>query len=80
MKKLFIFLSQRHFRKIRHRVANNKICVSIDEMTDDGGRYAANVDIGTHFADRSGDIYLLNSCDNERSFSSCKTILSGNRR
>jgi hypothetical protein len=30
-------------------------------MTDDGGRYAANVVIGTHFADRSGDIYLLNS-------------------
>jgi hypothetical protein len=43
-------------RKIRHRVANNKIWVSIDETVEAGGRYVANVVIGTLFANRTGNI------------------------
>jgi hypothetical protein len=38
---------------------NNKVWVSIDERTDVGGRYVANVVIGTFFADCPRDIYLL---------------------
>jgi hypothetical protein len=35
--------------------------VSIDGTTDVGGRYVANVVIGTHFADSPRDMYLLDS-------------------
>jgi hypothetical protein len=42
-------------------VGDNKIWVLIDETTDVCGRYVANVVIGTLFADRSGNIFLLDS-------------------
>jgi hypothetical protein len=35
--------------------------VSTDETTDVGGRYVANVVIGTLFADSPSDIHLLDS-------------------
>jgi hypothetical protein len=43
-------------RKIRRRVADNKIWLSTDEMTDISGRYVANVVIGTLVTDHPGDI------------------------
>jgi hypothetical protein len=35
--------------------------ISIEETTDVGSRYVANVVTGTHFADSPRDIYLLDS-------------------
>lgn len=47
--------------KIRQRVFDRKIWVSLDETTDAEGRYIANVIIGTLEEDTAGLIFLLNT-------------------
>lgn len=47
--------------KIRQRVFDRKIWVSLDETTDAEGRYIANVIIGTLEEDTAGAIFLLNT-------------------
>jgi hypothetical protein len=44
---------------IRRSVADNKIWVPVDETTDVDGRYVANVAIGTLFAERPAEVFLL---------------------
>jgi hypothetical protein len=46
-------------RRIRCNVADDKIWVSIDETTDVDSRYVTNVVIGTLFAERTGEVFLL---------------------
>jgi hypothetical protein len=48
-------------RKVRNIIGDNKIWVSIDELTDVDSRCVADVIVGTHFADRPGNIFLLDS-------------------
>jgi hypothetical protein len=48
-------------RGVRNIVGDNKIWISIDESTDIDSRCAANVIVGTLFADRPGNIFLLHS-------------------
>uniref|UniRef100_A0A2S2NDW7 DUF659 domain-containing protein n=1 Tax=Schizaphis graminum TaxID=13262 RepID=A0A2S2NDW7_SCHGA len=52
--------------KIRNRVSNNKIWVSIDETTDVEGRFVANVIIGVLLTDGPGEIFLLNTEELEK--------------
>ncbi|KAL4148721.1 hypothetical protein QTP88_002890 [Uroleucon formosanum] len=52
--------------KIRNCVSNNKIWVSIDEMTDVEGRFVANVIIGVLRTDGPGEIFLLNTEELEK--------------
>uniref|UniRef100_A0A2S2Q5L2 CGG triplet repeat-binding protein 1 n=1 Tax=Sipha flava TaxID=143950 RepID=A0A2S2Q5L2_9HEMI len=47
--------------KIRQRVFDRKIWVSLDETTDAEGRYIANVIIGSLEEDTAGPIFLLNT-------------------
>jgi len=47
--------------QIRQYVGNNKIWVSIDEITDIDGRYVGNVIIGTLEVNKPGKTVLLNS-------------------
>lgn len=56
-------------RKIKNSVGNNKIWVSIDESTDSCGRYVVNIVIGTLFADRPGDIFFLDSVNQQLRYS-----------
>jgi len=46
--------------EIRNKVAEKKIWVSMDKMTDTEGRYIASVIIGTLLTDQPGEIFLLN--------------------
>jgi len=58
------YLNQCHINKInqiRQYVGNNKIWVSIDEITDIDGRYVGNVIIGTLEVNKLGKTFLLNS-------------------
>ena len=48
-------------RRVRNIIGDNKIWVSIDESTDVDSRCVANVIVGTLFADRPGNIFLLHS-------------------
>lgn len=52
--------------KIRRRVFNRKIWVSLDETTDAEGRFIANVIIGTSEEDTAGPIFLLNTEELEK--------------
>jgi hypothetical protein len=45
--------------KIRNRVENNKIWVSIDETSDVDGRFVTNVVVGTLKHEQPGEIFLL---------------------
>jgi hypothetical protein len=45
--------------KIRNRVGNNKIWVSIDETSDVDGRFVTNVVVGTRKHEQPGEIFLL---------------------
>ena len=47
--------------KIRHRVFDRKIWVSINEITNAEGRYIATVIIGILVKDKAGTIFLLNT-------------------
>jgi hypothetical protein len=48
-------------RRVRNIIGDNKIWVSIDESTDVDSRCVANVIVGTLFADRPSNIFLLHS-------------------
>jgi hypothetical protein len=48
-------------RRVRNIIGDNKIWVSIDELTDVDSRCVANVIVGANFADCSGNIFLLHS-------------------
>jgi hypothetical protein len=48
-------------RGVRNNIGDNKIWVSVDESTDIDSRCVANVIVGTLFADRPGNIFLLHS-------------------
>jgi hypothetical protein len=48
-------------RRVRNIIGDNKIWVSIDKSTDVDSRCVANVIVGAHFADRPGNIFLLQS-------------------
>jgi hypothetical protein len=48
-------------RRVRNIIGDNKIWVSIDESTDVDSRGVANMIVGTLFADRPGNIFLLYS-------------------
>jgi hypothetical protein len=48
-------------RRVRNIIGDNKIWVSIEESTDVDSRCVANVIVGTLFADRPGDIFVLHS-------------------
>lgn len=52
--------------KIREKISNKKIWVSIDETTNAEGRFIANVIVGTLDENCADDIFLLNSNELEK--------------